>query len=191
MSSRLSPAETAILCSWPSFSMKVTHSSSPSLGGSTWPCRLAGLEENGRVARARARARAGRCMRKDAWGVCGGAVGRCCIIIEALLLLLYDREAATGRDDRDKTARERASERVNMLGVTAMLRNSRGQRGMARALRGPSKGTMAVIKLGSMRRKLWDEGRTCCTFVGVGLCSAHAHAKAKAKQDRPAVCLCQ
>lgn len=49
MSSRLSPFDTASLCSWPSLSMKVTHSSSPGFGGSTWPCLVDGVEENDRT----------------------------------------------------------------------------------------------------------------------------------------------
>lgn len=111
MSSRLSPLDTASLCSWLSLSMKVTQSSSPGFGGSTWPCRVDGVEEKlrtdsegaGRKIRGKARA--------------DGELARTLDIVMGALLVLPKRRRYCGEVVCVDEGRRRVKARANVLEV--------------------------------------------------------------------------
>lgn len=148
MSSRLSPFDTAILCSWPSLSMKVTHSSSPGLGGSTWPCRRAGLEEKCRAAITPTRTGLDRGIRGEARRSRHGTAARGNILGA---LLLYDRVQSAKEGGGPAVATQvRARERANILGVVMLeawgIRRDKGGEGrQSRRRRGEGEGESEAI----------------------------------------------
>lgn len=116
MSSRLSPFDTASLCSWLSLSMKVTQSSSPGFGGSTWPCRVDGVEEKlrtdsegaGRKTRGKARA--------------GGELARTLGNVLGALLVLPKRRRYCGEGVCVEEGLRRVKARANVLEVVMAVR---------------------------------------------------------------------
>lgn len=116
MSSRLSPFDTASLCSWLSLSMKVTHSSSPGFGGSTWPCRVDGVEENDRTNSGRA----GRINRGKPWRF--DEVVRALDIVTGVVLELPKRRRHGGEGICDEEGRRRVKARANVRGAAMAVR---------------------------------------------------------------------
>lgn len=91
--------------------MKVTQSSSPGLGGSTWPCRVDGVEENDRADSEGA----GRIYREEAWAV--GEEMRALDIVEGAGLVLPNRRRDCGEGVCDEEGRRRVKARANVRGV--------------------------------------------------------------------------
>lgn len=133
MSSRLSPFETASLCSWPSLSMKVTQSSSPGFGGSTWPCRVDGVEEKDRTGIEGA----GRMNRANV--PVDGEFASALDIVAGRVALLVNRRGYGEEGVCDEEARMRDKARANVRGVAMAVwekgRNAGGERGTARRKR--------------------------------------------------------
>lgn len=116
MSSRLSPFDTATLCSWPSLSMKVTHSSSPGFGGSTWPCRVDGVEENDRTdSEGAGRINRGKAQELD-------EVARALDIVTGVVLVLPKRRRHDGEGFCDAEGRRRVKARANVRGFAMAVR---------------------------------------------------------------------
>lgn len=130
MSSRLSPFDTATLYSWPSLSMKVTQSSSPGLGGSTWPCRVDGVEENDRTDSEGA----GRIYRGEAREV--GEEMRALDIVTGAVLVLPNRRRYCGEGVCAEEGRRRVKARANVRGAAMAagewMWGGRGRRGGGR-----------------------------------------------------------
>ena len=120
MSSRLSPFDTASLCSWPSLSMMVTQSSSPGLGGSTWPCRVDGVEEKDRTV-AEGVGRIGR-----GEGRRFGEVAKALFIVVGPVFVLPNRRRLGGEGLDVEEGRRRAKARVNVRGVAIAVRDYLG-----------------------------------------------------------------
>lgn len=96
--------------------MKVTQSSSPGLGGSTWPCRVDGVEEKGRnVAEG-----ADRKGRGEARKFCG--VVRAVGIVVGPVLVLPNRRRLGGEGVDVEDGRRRAKARVNVRGVAMAVK---------------------------------------------------------------------
>lgn len=96
--------------------MKVTHSSSPGFGGSTWPCRVDGVEENVRTDSGRA----GRINRGEARGF--DEVVRALDIVTGVVLELPKRRRHGGEGICDEEGRRRVKARANVRGVAMAVR---------------------------------------------------------------------
>lgn len=116
MSSRLSPFDTASLCSWPSLSINVTQSSSPGFGGSTWPCRVDGVDENGRTdSDGEGRMERGKVRR-------AGEAERVLGIVVRLVLVLPNRRRYGREGFCVEEGRRRVKDRTNVRGVAMTVR---------------------------------------------------------------------